>query len=300
MTATIPNPKFRNEYAINDLQEQINDLGGVGDLSTLTQRVDDVENAVSSAQNTANNAWSQANRAQSTADSAQSTATSARTQADTALVNANNAKAKTDKLVIGSTTSNISLGENGANSTQPFVQMSFANNQNRSLIWSDSWIELYNNNTSALMWRIRCDLMKYSSFTVKQDMRMLYLYGTFIINLSGMSVTFDGAGNWIKIATLAELRISAFIGLYPIYAACNRGYEDGYDVTVKLQGDGMYARAGGASGAYYVYGQLTGFAWALSGATPLALDENEESEPLEEDDGFMLSDDSLEFVVIGG
>lgn len=294
MTATIPNPKFRNEYAINDLQEQINNLGGVGgDLNELTQRVSAVEGVASDALSQAQGAYSVGSAAQESANSAQRTA-------NTALSNANNAKAKTDKLTIGSTTRNISLGENGAASTQPFVQMNFANGQNRSLIWSDSWIELYNNNTSALSWRIRCDLMKYSSFTVKQDMRVLYLYGTFIINLSGMSVTFDGAGNWIRIATLAELRINSFIGLYPIYSACNRGYEDGYDVTVKLQGDGMYARAGGASGTYYVYGQLTGFAWALSGASPLALEEDGEPAPLEDDDGFMVSDDSLEFVVIGG
>lgn len=294
MTATIPNPKFRNEYAINDLQEQINNLGGVGgDLNELTQRVSAVEGVAS-------DALSQAQGAYSVGSAAQESANSAKRTANTALSNANNAKAKTDKLTIGSTTRNISLGENGNASTQPFVQMNFANGQTRSLIWSDSWIELYNNNTSALSWRIRCDLMKYSSFTVKQDMRMLYLYGTFIINLSGMAVTFDGAGNWIRIATLAELRINGFIGLYPIYAACNRGYEDGYDVTVKLQGDGMYARAGGASGTYYVYGQLTGFAWALSGASPLALEEDGEPAPLKDDDGFMVSDDSLEFVVIGG
>lgn len=291
MTATIPNPKFRNEYAINDLQEQINNLGDVGgDLTALTNRVTAVEGVASDALSQAQDAYAVGSAAQESANSAQRTA-------NTALANANNAKAKTDKLTIGASSVEF-MNVNGSNDT-PGIRIRLPG-YNRFLYWNDTSLRLWNADGSKLQWGVRMDLMKYSSFTVKEDMRILYLYGTFIINLSGMAVTFDGAGNWIKIATLEELHISTFIGLYPIYAACNRGYEDGYDVTVKLQDDGMYARAGGASGTYYVYGQLTGFAWALSGATPLAFEEDGDPAPLEDDDGFMVSDDSLEFVVLGG
>lgn len=285
MTATIPNPKFRNEYAINDLQEQINNLGGVGgDLTALTQRVTVVEGVASDALSQAQGAYTVGSAAQEAANSARRTA--------------NDAKAKTDKLGFAGVSSVDFLNVNGTNNT-PGIRIKLPG-YNSFLHWDDNSLRLWNSNSNSQQWGVRMDLMKYSSFTVKQDMRMLYLYGTFIINLSGMAVTFDGAGNWIRIATLEELRINLFIGLYPIYAACNRGYEDGYDVTVKLQGDGMYARAGGASGTYYVYGQLTGFAWALPGASPLALEEDGEPAPLEDDDGFMVSDDSLELVVIGG
>lgn len=294
MTATIPNPKFRNEYAINDLQEQINGLGDVGgDLNELTQRVTLVEGVASDALSQAQGAYSVGSAAQESANSAQRTA-------NTALANANNAKAKTDKLTIGSTTNNVSIGENGSASTQPFVQMTFANGEKRSLIWSDSWIELYNNTTSALTWRIRTDMFKYRSFTAKTNLRVTYLYGTLIINLSGITVSFDTVGNWIQIATLSQLGISTYIGLTPMYAAATLDYEYGYECTLRLGPEGLHARAAGSKGgSRYVYGQVIAFAWAISGASPLSLGDGE-PEPLEDEDGFPVSDDAVEFVVIGG
>lgn len=286
MTATIPNPKFRNEYAINDLQEQINNLGDFGgDLAALTQRVTVVEGVASDALSQAQGAYSVGSAAREAANSAQRTA--------------NDAKAKTDKLSVANVSSVGFMNVNGTNNT-PGIRIELPG-YNRFLYWSDDSLRLWNTNSNSQQWGVRMDLMKYSSFTVKSDIRMLYLYGTLLINFSGCSVTFDNAGNWIYVASLAELRIGSFIGLTPVYSACNRGYEDGYDVTMRLSSDGLYARAGsGKGGTYYVYGQLIAFAWALSGASPLSLEDDGEPMPLEDEDGFMVSDDSLEFVVIGG
>ena len=290
MTATIPNPKFRNEYAINDLQEQINNLGDVGgDLTALTQRVTAVEGVASDALTQAQGAYSVGNAAQEAANSAQRTA--------------NDAKAKTDKLTVNASSVGF-LNVNGTDDT-PGLRIALPG-YNRFLYWNDNSLSLWNSDDNSKQWGIRADLMKYSSFTAKTDVRVLYLNGSLIINLSGLIVTFDGTGNWIRVATLAELHITQFIGLAPIYAACNRGYEDGYEVTLKLQGDGLFARSGTASGAYSVYGQLVAFAWALPGSKPMALPRRSEparvrnAEPAADDGGLPVPDDGLEFAVMGG
>lgn len=289
MTAAIPNPKFRNEYAINDLQEQINNLGGVGgDLTALTNRVTAVEGVASDALSQAQGAYAVGSAAQESANSAQRTA-------DTALSNANDAKAKTDKLTVDASSVGF-LNVDGTNDT-PGLRIVLPG-YNRFLCWNDNSLSLWNSDDNSKQWGIRADLMKYSSFTAKTDIRVLYLNGSLIINLSGLIVTFDGTGDWMRVATLDELRIQYFIGLAPVYAACNRGYEDGYEVTLKLQGDGLYARAGTVSGSYPVYGQLVAFAWPLPGSQPMALPRK--SEPDADDGGLPVPDDGLEFAVIGG
>lgn len=297
MTATIPNPKFRNEYAINDLQEQINNLGDVGgDLTALTNRVTTVEGVASDALSQAQGAYAVGSAAQESANSAQRTA-------DTAFADAGSAKAKTDKLTVNASSVGF-LNVNGTDDT-PGLRIALPG-YNRFLYWNDNSLSLWNSDDNSRQWGIRADLMKYSSFTAKTDVRVLYLNGSLIINLSGFIVTFDGKGNWIRVATLAELHITQFIGLAPVYAACNRGYEDGYEVTLKLQGDGLFARSGTASGAYSVYGQLVAFAWPLPGSKPMALPRKGEparvrnAEPAADDGGLPVPDDGLEFAVMGG
>jgi hypothetical protein len=276
MTVNIPNPKFRDEYALNDLQGQIDAIvGQSGDLTALADRVTAVEGVASDAKSTA----------------------------DTALADAGSAKAKTDKLTVNASSVGF-LNVNGSNDT-PGLRIALPG-YNRFLYWNDNSLSLWNSDDNSRQWGIRADLMKYSSFTAKTDVRVLYLNGSLIINLSGTTVTFDGKGNWIRVATLDELHITKFIGLTPVYAACNRGYEDGYEVTLKLQSDGLFARSGSASGAYPVYGQLVAFAWALPGAKPMALPRKSEparvrnAEPAADDGGLPVPDDGLEFAVMGG
>lgn len=276
MTVAIPNPKFRDEYALNDLQGQIDAIiGQSGDLTALADRVTAVEGVASDAKSTA----------------------------DTALADADSAKAKTDKLTINASSVGF-LNVNGTNDT-PGLSIALPG-YNRFLRWNDNSLSLWNSDDGSQQWGIRADLMKYSSFTAKTDVRVLYLNGSLIINLSGTLVTFDGMGNWIRVATLEELHITQFIGLTPVYAACNRGYEDGYEVTLKLQGDGLFARSGSASGTYSVYGQLVAFAWPLPGSEPMALPRKSEparvrnAEPATGDGGLPVPDDGLEFAVMGG
>lgn len=276
MTVNIPNPKFRDEYALNDLQGQIDAIvGQSGDLTALADRVTAVEGVASDAKSTA----------------------------DTALADAGSAKAKTDKLTVNASSVGF-LNVNGTNDT-PGLRIALPG-YNRFLYWNDNSLSLWNSDDNSRQWGIRADLMKYSSFTAKKDVRVLYLNGSLIINLSGTIVTFDGKGNWIRVATLDELHITEFIGLTPVYAACNRGYEDGYEVTLKLQGDGLFARSGSASGAYPVYGQLVAFARALPGSKPMALPRKSEparvgnAEPAADDGGLPVPDDGLEFAVMGG
>jgi len=75
---------------------------------------------------------------------------------------------------------------------------------------------------------------------------------------------------------------------------------------LKLQGDGLFARSGYASGTYPVYGQLVAFAWALPGSKPMSLPRKSKqarvrnAEPAADDGGLPVPDDGLEFAVMGG
>lgn len=273
MTVRIDNPKFRNEYALNDLQAQIDalDFDGVeNDLTALKQ-------SVANAQSTADTALGTAQSASGLAGTAASNASMAQASANQAQSTANSAKEKTDKISIDSTVSTFQI-RNVNTAYQGGITWAFSNGIRRMLWTGDDFVTLYDGNNSRTLWKINMNFMKYAAFEVKTDLRVNYLYGSMIIALAGIAVSVSG-GNWIQIATLAQLHISTYQGTNPMYGAVSRGYEDGYDGTLRLDSRGLYLRGGTASGSYYWYGQIVVHA-IINNASPISEDPEDASQDM--------------------